>query len=346
MIVVPDNSNHDLLRNGVLLAALFFCVIVSLAMGRYALSPADVFSILIDHMASLLFGVPVPDSGTAGSVVFDVRIPRIIAAILVGAGLSVSGASFQGIFRNPLVSPYILGVSTGAGFGASLAILLFDNSFVVQVSAFAFGIFAVLLTWGLSRMYRMPSVTVLVLAGIIVGSLFSALVSLVKYLADPYEKLPQIVFWLMGSFATVRLPDLVVAGPLIIGCSLVLIVVRWQINALSLGDDEAKALGVDTRVMKVVIIGAATMIAASAVSIAGIIGWVGLVVPHIARMLVGPDHRKVLPTSFFIGGMYLLLVDDVARTLTAAEIPIGILTAVVGAPFFAYVLSRQEVGWS
>lgn len=343
---MPDNRSHDILRNGVLLAALVFCAFVSLVLGRYALPPADVFSILIDHLVGLLFGVPVSGAGTAGSVVVDVRIPRILAAILVGAGLAVSGTSFQGIFQNPLVSPYILGVSTGAGFGASLAILFFDNSVVVQVSAFSFGILAVLITWGLSRMYRMPSTTVLVLAGIIVGSLFSALVSLIKYLADPYEKLPQIVFWLMGSFATVKMSDLFVAGPIILVCSLVLILVRWQVNALSLGDDEAKALGVDTRVMKAVIIGAATMIAASAVSIAGIIGWVGLVVPHIARMLVGPDHRKVLPASFFIGGMYLLLVDDVARTLTAAEIPIGILTAIVGAPFFAYVLARQEVGWS
>lgn len=318
---------------------LFF---VSLFLGRYPISPATVMKIL----ASTFLPIQHTWSPVLETVIFQVRLPRAIAAMLVGAGLSISGASFQGLFRNPLVSPQILGVASGAGFGAALAILVSGDVFLIQLSAFAFGIIAVSLTYGISRIYKTTPTLVLVLAGIIVGALFSALISLTKYVADPYEKLPSIVFWLMGSLAAVSTKDmLLVAPPLLFG-TIVLLLIRWRINILSMGEEEAQALGIDTKRLTGIIIVCATLITASAVCISGIIGWVGLVIPHVGRMLVGPDHKNLLPASFLLGAAYLLLVDDCARTLTTAEIPLGILTAIVGAPFFAYLLRKSKVGWT
>ena len=266
--------------------------------------------------------------------------------MLIGGALSVSGASFQGLFRNPLVSPYILGVASGAGFGASLAILFVENAFVIQLSAFFFGTLAVIMSYGMTRMYRTASSLVLVLSGVIVGTFFTALISLIKFWADPFEKLPLIVFWLMGSLATVVQKDmLMILGPMIFGLS-VLYAVRWKINVLSLGEEEARALGVETGRLKIIIIFAATLITASAVAISGIIGWVGLVIPHLARMVCGPDNRKLIPVSFAIGACYLVFIDDIARNLTAAEVPLGILTATIGAPVFAWVLRKSALGWS
>lgn len=279
------------------------------------------------------------------TVIYDVRLPRILAAVLVGAGLSLSGAAFQGIFRNPLVSPYVLGVSSGAGFGAALGIMLSLNIFLIQAMAFFCGLTAVGLAVWLSSLYRRPSEIVMVLAGMIIGSFFSSLISFIKYIADPYEALPAIVFWLMGSFASVRAGDLLLLAPIIVIASVILLLLRWKVNVLSLGDEEAEVLGVDSKKTKGIIIVCVTFISGAAVSLCGIIGWVGLVVPHVARMSVGPDHRWVLPVSCLIGAIYLLIIDDVARTLTGAEIPLGILTGMIGAPFFAYLLTRKEVGW-
>ena len=320
---------------------LGIAVVFSLCLGRYAITPREVFSIV---QSKVLF-TPSELSPVMQTVIFDVRLPRILAALLVGAGLSVSGAAFQGVFRNPLVSPFILGVSTGAGFGAGLAILLAMNVIVIQGMAFLFGLVAVGLACWLASLYRRSSEIVMVLAGMIVGAFFSSLISLVQYIADPYEALPAIVFWLMGSFSTVTMQDLTVLAPVIIIASAVLLLLRWRINVLSLGDEEAETLGVDIKKIKGTIIICVTLISAASVSLCGIIGWVGLVVPHVARMFVGPDHRWVLPVSFVIGATYLLLVDDVARSLTSAEIPLGILTGLIGAPFFAYLLTRKNVGW-
>ena len=320
-------------------AVLFF---VSLMLGRYDLSPAMVFKIL----AARVFGYEGDWPAVMRTVLFQVRLPRIAAAMLIGGGLSISGASFQGLFRNPLVSPFILGVASGAGFGAALGILLLDRAWMIQGSAFIFGALAVGLSYGLGRMYRAAPTLVMVLSGVIVGTFFSSMLSLIKYVADPYDQLPVIVYWLMGSLATVSASDFWhSAGPILAGTG-ILLVVRWRINVLSLGDEEAQALGVETGRMKVGIILAATMITASAVSISGIIGWVGLVIPHLARMLVGPDYRKLLPASFILGACYLLMIDDLARTVTSAEIPLGILTATVGAPVFALVLRKSSLGWS
>ena len=336
---------------GVFLVALVILVFfVSLFMGRYAIEPVTVITILLaginDALPFSIVNIPQTWPDVMNTVILRIRLPRIFAAMLVGAGLAISGASFQGLFRNPLVSPSILGVAAGAGFGAALGILLSDSTMVVQVLAFVFGIISVAATYLLSRVYKTTTTTlVLVLSGIIVGAFFTALISLSKYVADPDEELPAIVFWLMGSLADVSTSDLFWVGATIITGSAVLMLIRWRINILAMGEDEAKSLGVNTRLMTGVIIVAATFITAAAVCIAGLVGWVGLVVPHIARMLVGPDYKKILPVSIMIGAAYLLAVDDIARTLTTAEIPLGILTAIIGAPVFAYLLRFRKVGW-
>ncbi len=336
---------------------------VSLFVGRYMMDPVETFRILVIGSANALLDVTSTLLSTLSghlvvlpsfeqtwgvseqTVVFRIRLPRVIAAMLVGGGLSLAGASFQGLFRNPLVSPDILGVAAGAGFGAALGILVSGNPWVIQVSAFAFGIVAVAVTYGIGRVYHNSSTLILVLAGIIVGSLFSALLSLAKYVADPYDTLPAIVFWLMGSLSSVSNTDIIAVAPPILLGSICLYLIRWRINLLSLGEEEAQALGLDTKRMTVVLVISSTIVTASAVCISGIIGWVGLVVPHIGRMLVGPDFRNLIPVSAVLGASFLLVVDDIARTLTATEIPLGILTALIGAPFFAYLLTRKKVGW-
>lgn len=329
-----------------LLPVLFF---VSLFIGRYDVVPSHVILLLAAPIVNLLPTdiVHIYPVWTAAeeNVIYQIRLPRVIAAVLVGAGLSMAGAAYQGLFKNPLVSPDILGVASGAGFGAALAILLSWNMAMIQLSAFCFGILAVTVTYMLSRFYRTTPTLILVLSGIIVGAFFTALISLTKYVADPYEKLPAITFWLMGSLASVRYSDIVMVVPLFLFATVALLLIRWRINLLAVGDDESRALGIDTKRMAQVIILCSTLITASAVCIAGIVGWVGLVVPHLGRMLVGPDYTKLLPVCLLLGACYMLIIDDLARMLTSAEIPLGILTAIIGAPFFAYLLSRRSVGW-
>jgi iron complex transport system permease protein len=315
---------------------------LSLVIGRYPVSPPTVIKLL----AAELLNFDTDISEMVRTVLFRVRIPRVISAMLIGGALSVSGAAFQGLFRNPLVSPYILGVASGAGFGASLAILFVENAFVIQLSAFFFGTLAVVMSYGMTRLYRTASSLVLVLSGIIVGTFFTALISLIKFWADPFEKLPLIVFWLMGSLAAVTRKDMMmIVVPMVIGLP-TLYMIRWKINVLSLGEEEARALGVETGRLKILIILSATLITASAVAISGIIGWVGLVIPHLARMMCGPDYRVLIPVSFIIGACYLVFIDDIARNLTAAEVPLGILTATIGAPVFAWVLRKSALGWT
>lgn len=340
------NKRREILRKlsvNVLLillpGSMFF---ISFLIGRYPASPLEVVKIL----ASKILPIEKTWSDVLNMVIFEIRLPRIIAAMLVGAGLAISGASFQGLFRNPLVSPQILGVTSGAGFGAAIAILLWDNSFIIQLSALIFGLFAVGMTYGISKMVRGTSTLVLVLAGMAVGAFLSALISLTKYVADPYEKLPTIVFWLMGSLSSVSNREvLVVSVPIIIGM-IILLLIRWKINILAMGEEEASSLGIDTKRLTAIIVICCTIITASSVCLSGIIGWVGLIIPHVGRMLVGPDHKALLPACVSIGAFYLLLVDNCARTLIASEIPLGILTAIVGAPFFVYLLRKSGMGWS
>ena len=314
---------------------LFFA---SFLIGRYPVSPLDVVMALLPIKTNL--------SPAVYTVVWDIRLPRIIAAMIVGAALSISGASFQGTFQNPLVSPDILGVSAGAGFGAALAILLGSSPLMIQIMAFAFGLTAVSLTYFLSRNFKGNTILMMVLGGIAIGALFSAFTSCIKYLADPNSKLPEIVYWLMGSLANVNSSSIMmIIVPVLIGFT-ALLLVRWRLNVLSMGDDEARALGINIDRLRILVIACGTLLTAAAVSISGIIGWVGLVIPHVARMIVGPDHRKLLPASIALGAFFLLLVDDVCRTAVSIEIPLGILTAIIGAPFFVYLLNKGYEGWS
>ncbi|MDD9302298.1 MAG: iron ABC transporter permease [Desulfobacter sp.] len=317
---------------------LLVTAIAALSFGRVDIPVTQVMKILFSSLIPME-----PDwTQTAYSVVMDVRLPRVMAGILVGAALSVSGASFQGVFQNPLVSPHILGVAAGAGFGAALAILLFDSLILIHLISFLSGLLAVGLTYGLSRVYKMTPILMLVLSGIVVGSLFSAMTSFLKYIADPMNKMPAIVFWLLGSLNHVSVKDLTLTGPIFILCLFILISVRWRINLLAMGEEDAKSLGVNTERLKALIIVSATIATASAVCISGIIGWIGIMIPHIGRLLVGPDHKYLLPVSMVIGAAYLTTVDTIARTALVTEIPIGILTAIFGAPVFALLLRKTQ----
>ena len=326
---------------------IFLCLLlvltgtISLIMGKLMIEPTEVAKILL----SRVFTIEKTWSPTLESVLFDVRMPRLLAGLLVGAGLSISGAAFQGLFRNPLVSPHILGVSSGAGFGAALAILFFGNIWMVQLLSFSFALVAVFFTYTLSRVYRTTPVLMLVLSGIIVGALFSSSTSLLKYIADPVNQMPSIVFWLLGSLNNVSNKDIGLVGPVILAGIVVLLLIRWRINLLAMGEEDARALGVNTNQIRAIIILCATIISASAVSMTGVIGWIGLVIPHIGRLLVGPDNKYLLPVATLIGACYLVAVDTVARTVMESEIPIGILTAMVGAPIFAYLLRKNRSGW-
>jgi iron complex transport system permease protein len=317
---------------------LFF---FSLFFGRYQISPVTCAKVLL----SPLIPIERTWSPALESVIWDIRIWRALLAMIIGAGLSISGASFQGMFQNPLVSPDILGVSAAAGFGACMAILLSASDATIQISAFIFGLLGVALAYLLSRVYKTTPILMLVLSGIVCGSVFSALISITKFVADPYSKLPEITFWLMGSLSSASYSDVLKVGPPIILGSTGLLLLSWRINVLSMGDEEARALGIRTEILKTSIIVCSTIVTASAVCVVGIVGWVGLVIPHIGRMIVGPNHRALLPASMAIGGAYMLFIDDIARTITPMEIPLGILTAVVGAPFFGYLLRKTRGAW-
>ncbi|MEK4520646.1 iron ABC transporter permease [Psychrobacillus sp. FSL W7-1493] len=316
--------------------------LISIGVGRYQIDFIVQIQILLSQI------VPMEQTWTnmEETVVMNVRLPRIILAMLIGGGLSIAGAAFQGMFANPLVSPDILGVSAGAGFGASIGILLFGNSFTMQIMALVMGMLAIGFTFLIGGVKRDMPIFMLVLAGVVTSALFQALISLVKFLADPEEKLPAITYWLMGSLGTASYSDLMIGGPIILVGILILYVLRWRLNILSLSEEEALSLGVSVNKLKWLVILGATLITAAAVSIAGIIGWVGLIIPHIARMIVGSNNQYVLPTSISIGAVYLLIIDNLARSLTAAEIPLSILTAIIGAPFFAYLLRKTGGGWN
>jgi len=339
---MPDSRHHG---TAVMYLLPFLMLIVSLFMGRYQVPVSVLIDDIMNTITALSFGTAIPAS-THHTVLFSVRLPRILAAMLVGCALSVAGVSFQGVFRNPLVSPYILGVGSGAGFGACLGILLFDNHIMIQLLAFIFGLLAMFAAFSMDKASKGTGTLVLVLSGIIVSSIFTALISLAKYAADPYDELPEIVFWLMGSLSSIRYSDLIwIIVPMFIGM-LVLFLLRWRINILSLGDEEARSLGVNVDKMRLIIIICATLVTSAAVSISGVIGWVGLVVPHISRMIVGPNYNRLLPMSMVCGASFMLLVDDLARTVSVTEIPLGIITSLVGAPIFAYLIKRGRMGWN
>jgi iron complex transport system permease protein len=327
----------------ILVGAPLLLFFVSLFLGRFLIHPLVVLKIL----GQKIFFMPIDTTWaeTLETVVIRIRIPRAIMAMVVGAGLSISGAAFQGMFQNPLVSPYILGVSAGGGFGAALAIIWGGSILMIQGFAFLGGIMAVAIAYYTSRIYKTTPVLMLVLAGIVVSAFFQSLLSLMKYIADSEDKLPAIVFWLMGSLANVRIENLPAALLSILSGCVGLVLVRWRINVLSMGDQEARAMGINTEILKGVIILFATIVSSGVVAFCGIIGWVGLVIPHICRMVVGPDHRVLLPATLAVGAAYVTVIDNVARLISPTEVPLGVLTAIVGAPFFAVLLRRTRGGW-
>lgn len=326
-----------LLRCVLAVAALLLVVLAAFALGKFPIGPADLARIVWARVSGGETGLP-PAMET---VIWNIRLPRIGAALLVGAVLSAAGAAYQGMFRNPLVSPDILGVSAGAGLGAVLAIWLGLPLGAVQGFAFVGGLVAVGAVLGLSLLVRRHDpVLVLVLAGVAVGALLGAGIALIKTVADPTTQLPSITFWLMGGLNAITASDLLGTAPALLLGLLPMALLRWRMNLLSLDDDEAEALGVPVGRMRMLLVAAATLATAAAVSIAGIIGWVGLVVPHVARLLVGPDFGRLLPASLMLGGGFLVVADTLARTVADIELPLGIVTALVGAPFFLFLLAR------
>ena len=311
--------------------------VAALGIGRYYLSPVQIIKVLLQQITGLNYGV----DKNAVAVVMHIRLPRILASLLLGAGLALSGQTFQMIFRNPLVSPDVLGTSTAASFGASLSLLLGLSSVLVSVNAFAAGIAALALIYAIASRTRREQTLALILVGMVVSSLFSSATSFVKLIADPNNVLPAITYFLMGTLSGTGFEEL---GMIVIpvGASIVvLLLLSWRINLLSLSEDEARSIGVNTKLIRAVAITCATLITACSVAVAGNIGWVGLVIPHISRMMVSNDARYSFPSTVFFGASFLTLVDCVSRAAATIEIPIGILTSFIGAPFFLFLLFRE-----
>ena len=321
-----------------LLIGLLAVIGISLSVGRFEVPLAQMLRIL---GAQLLPLDPTWSSGME-NVILNVRLPRVIAGLLVGAALAASGATYQGIFKNPLVSPDLLGVSAGACAGAAIAIVMHAGNLGTQLLALAFGLGAVFLTTRIPRLFHNPSALMLILAGVVVGGFMNSIFGVMKYVADPDQELASIVYWTMGSFANISTPVLRALAPIMLLSLIALLLLRWRINLLSLGDAEASSLGINVPALRGVCIFFATLLTASAVCLSGTIGWVGLVTPHFARLLVGEDNRRLLPAAILIGAMMMVLVDWVARNLTGAEIPLSIITGVIGAPLFVVLLMAQK----
>ncbi len=327
---------------GLALLLLFAAVWTAFSVGRFPIPAAQI----VEAVFARVIGVPSGLDPAVETVLFSVRGPRVLAALLVGSALAAAGAAYQGLFRNPLVSPDILGVSSGAALGAVLGIYLSLDVLAIQAMAFAGGLGAVAAVYLLAaRVGGHDPVLVLVLAGVALGALLGAGVSLLKYLADPYNQLPAITFWLLGSLAAVDRGDMQVLALLVVAALVPLWALRWRINLLSLGDDEARALGVETGRLRLAIVVCATLATASVVSVAGIVGWVGLLIPHVARLLAGPDFRRLLPLSILLGASFMLGVDTLARTLVRTELPLGVLTAALGTPVFVWLLAATRRTW-
>jgi iron complex transport system permease protein len=325
------------------LAVLIAGLLVAFTVGRFPVAPADLFNLVAAKLTGRASDVP----EAVSNVIWQIRGPRVLAATLIGAALAVAGTAFQGLFRNPLVSPDLLGASSGAALGAVLGIYFSLGVLAIQTFAFIGGLAAVAAVYLIGSAIRVRDpVLVLVLTGVVIGALLGSMIGLVKYIADPYNQLPAMTFWLLGSLAATNAADLVpLFGPVALG-TLILVALRWRMNVMSLPDEEARALGVPTGALRVAIVAAATLVTSASVATAGIVGWVGLVVPHMARTLVGPDFARLIPAAALLGGGFLLLIDTLARSATAVEIPLGILTALVGTPFFIWLLASVSKAWS
>lgn len=336
-----DNDSKDVISIILLIFLPFILFFTSFLLGRYPISPIDVINTILCPIFPQLEVSP-----TITTIVFEIRLPRILAAIVVGAALAMAGAAFQSIFKNPIVSPDLLGVSNGAGFGAALAILISGAGVVTQMFAFAFGIISVSVTYLISRAYKAGGILILVLSGVAISAFFSALISTIKFIADPDDKLPEIVYWLMGSLASITIDKLImIIIPIIVG-TIILLTLRWHMNLLAMGDEEAQSLGLNPTRLRLLIIAGCTLLTSAAVSVSGIIGWMGLIIPHMARMIVGPDNKILIPASLSFGASFLLLIDNISRAIISIEIPIGILTAIIGVPIFLYLLKRGYSEWA
>ncbi len=323
---------------GTVLIVLF---LFSLTLGQYDVGIKEVFEYLLFKLGF----IKLEDYEVMENVIMQIRFPRILAAILIGASLAVSGVAFQSMFKNPLVSPGILGVLSGASFGAAMGMIFFKEFIYIQISSFVFGIAAVAIALFIAMFNRQNQVIMLILGGVVSSAFFSSMLSITKYIADPYDDLPAIVYWLMGSLALMDKDTvLVVTIPILLGILLMVFLSKY-LNILSLGDEEARSLGVNVKLVRFVIILVATFISAFTVVLAGMIGWVGLVIPHIARMMFGANNMIIVPVSALLGGIYLLVIDNLSRSMFDVEIPIGILTSLIGIPFFAYALKNVKKGW-
>jgi len=328
-----------------ILAAAFLAVFIgAICFGRHSVPLRQTLRLLVNHVSTGLFRAPLAKTWTDSmkSMVINVRLPRVIAAAAIGAGLSVSGATYQGIFKNPLVSPDLLGVSAGATVGASAAILLGLSSSLIQLCALVGGICAVLITVSIPRMFNNSSSTMLVLAGIVVSGFMSALQGLAKYVADPESQLASIVFWTMGSLASVMMKTVLPVLPAMAVALFLILGIRWRINLLSLGTAEAQSLGVNITLVRGLAVVCSTILTACSVCISGTIGWVGLVIPHFSRLLIGEDNRYMIPAAMLLGASFMVVVDTLARTLTSGEIPLSIITGLLGTPIFIILLKRQK----
>lgn len=323
-------------------AALVALSALAFATGRYPISPSEIWSLLTAKLTGGAHAL----SPTAEAVILQVRGPRVLAALAVGASLAAAGTAYQGMFRNPLVSPDILGVSSGAALGAVLGMFFSRDPLSIQIFAFLGGLAAVGLVYAIgARLRGHDPLLALVLTGVVIGTLLGSVIALLKYLADPHNQLPAITYWLLGSLAAIAPADLAIAVPLVLAGLAPLVLLRWRINVLALPDDEARALGVDTAKLRALVIASATLITAAAVAVSGVIGWIGLLVPHAARVLVGPDFGRLLPLAMLLGAGFLLAVDTLCRTIVSAELPPGVLTALLGTPFFLWLFALSRRGW-
>ena len=325
-------NDHYTIKFILLIAAFIAAGLISVVIGRYSLSIEDFFKIIWPGDIEQTWDM------SAEKVLYEIRLPRVAAAILIGASLSMAGVCYQGMFRNPLVSPDILGASTGAGFGAALAILLGAGYFVISTSAFVFGISAVLLAYTVSRFSKTNETLAMILSGMVISSLFSAGTSFIKLVADTDDELPAITYWLMGQLSSIKVEDLkFIIIPMAIGM-IPLFLIRWRLNLLTIEEETSKSVGINITLLRLVVVICATLLTAASVSVSGMIGWIGLIIPHLCRMIFGYDYRRLIPATALFGATFLLVVDDIARMATTAEIPIGILTSFVGAPLFLYLL--------
>ena len=337
---IKESNKKSFVAIAIVVLLLIATMLISFNVGRYSVSIDNVIKILFKDV----FHFERTWQDVYETIVWNVRMPRIIAAVLVGAALAVAGATYQGLFRNPMVSPDILGASAGASVGACFMMLINQNGIIIQLASFVFGLVAVALTYSLSKTISKStdSVLMLVLCGLIVTTLFQAFVSIIKYVADTDSQLPEITYWLMGSIAKVTYKDILFFGiPFLVG-TIPIMLIRWQLNVMSFGEDEAKAMGINVRQIRLICIICSTLLTAGVVSIAGTVGWVGLMIPHLVRFIVGPNNDKLLPMSFFVGALFMLIVDNVCRSALAYEIPLGVLTSLLGAPFFILILYKNR----